>query len=281
MTKIKLEDVTQEQWDQIEKLKIQWIEDQTKQYSDEHCQALVNEMYERLSLKPPKFIKVQSPIQIIERLRELFPDKKTIEKPYIGLWHRAYTGWYQGGKILGAKLDEDLLRFYTDWCNANSVCAAYEELCIVSDNPIEIKWNDGVLHNESGPSVLWKDGFALWSINGVAVDEQIVMAPETQTLEQIEKEGNADVKSIRIERYGWVKYIAESQAQLIDENEDVIAGGSIEQLYQLGDGTKRFIVNCPTGKIPCLGVPNNIQTCAQAQEYLYPFKTTGTRLFRT
>jgi len=56
-------------------------------------------------------------------------------------------------------------------------------------------------------SCCFADGWGFWNIHGVPVDEQIVMRPETQTIEQIQNEPNAEVKKIRIQRYGEKKYL--------------------------------------------------------------------------
>jgi hypothetical protein len=130
--------------------------------------------------------------------------------------------------------------------------------------------NNGVLvaHNETGPSHLWADGFAIWAIHGVLVDSQIVLAPETQTLEQIERETNEEVRRVRIERYGWLRYLKESQAQVVDQrvNERDLQE---EMLCRLQDGRQRFVCRDPsTERQYALGVPREITTCEQAQAWL-------------
>ena len=57
-------------------------------------------------------------------------------------------------------------------------------------------------HNEDGPVLKYRNKpWALYYIHGFQVDKQIVEAPQTQTVEQIEKEGNQEIKRIRIERF--------------------------------------------------------------------------------
>ena len=63
------------------------------------------------------------------------------------------------------------------------------------------------LHCDSGAALSYPDGWNLWVIDGMTVDEQIVMQPETQATTQIDSDNNADRRSIRISRFGWPRYL--------------------------------------------------------------------------
>lgn len=186
----------------------------------------------------------------------------------VGVFWRAWSGWYAGAKILGVKFDEDKLDLFTRWNDIANTWCAHNGLCVVSQNPIECHWLDGELHNESGPSVLWSDGYALWTIRGVTVDEQIVMRPETQTIEQIREEENEEVKRIRIERYGWEKFIKEVEAKVIDRRTNDV-DGTREALFSLPDGIRTFVGRCrSTGRVYFLEVGPEVETCEGAQVWL-------------
>jgi dissimilatory sulfite reductase (desulfoviridin) alpha/beta subunit len=73
-------------------------------------------------------------------------------------------------------------------------------------------------------SCRFADNWGIGQLTGVEVDEQIVMSPETQTVKQIRKEENEEVKRIRIDRYGWNKYFEEINAKTIDERDNDIEG---------------------------------------------------------
>ena len=104
-------------------------------------------------------------------------------------------------------------------------------------------------------------------INGVLVDEQIVMRPETQTVEQISKEENAEIKRIRAERYGWNRYLSGINAERIDKRRNDIEG-TREYLYS-ADDMKILLCVCPsTAKVFSLEVDGSVTTCEQAQNYL-------------
>ena len=151
--------------------------------------------------------------------------------------------------------------------------------CVVLPKPTSISWNvtgktDDIfqfdvyeLHNESGPSVVHAL-INLWHIHNIKVDEQIVMAPETQTIHQIESEESNDVRSIRIERFGWHNYIQASNADELDGRFNHVEG-TREALYNTTLG-RRFIATCPSGngRIVSLSVPDAIMTCEQACNWL-------------
>src|SRR5690606_18680349 len=142
----------------------------------------------------------------------------------------------------------------------------HEEFCIVSDFPDRICLDENnVPHSEDGPSHRWRDGWALYHVHGVRVDEQIVMRPETQTLEQIENEDNQERKRVRIERFGWTRYLEESGAEIVHQERND-RDAQFEKLYRLGDGQQRFVCIDPsTSRKYALGCPRDLKTCEEAR----------------
>lgn len=85
----------------------------------------------------------------------------------------------------------------------------YENIVFVSRKPIEIHLNEeGDLHCLTGPALLYKDGFALYEVNGVTVPEDIILHPESITADRIDNEENAEVRRVMVELYGEDKYIS-------------------------------------------------------------------------
>ena len=142
-------------------------------------------------------------------------------------------------------------------------------MCFVSERHNILNRNaDGRLHNETGMALAYPDGWGVWALDGVRVDEQIVMRPETQTLAQIDSESNEEVRRLRIERFGWPRYIAESNADCIHSRRNDIDGTS-EALVRLKDGSVRLLCACrSTGRVYAVGVPREVATCEQAQNWM-------------
>jgi len=198
------------------------------------------------------------------------------------------TGWqfcHQGGNmwaphdcyitafrdVLGLRLPEyEKYHFSEEAALYGGFRVVLPELCVVSDFPdilrVDSQWRPNC---GDGPSHRWSDGWELWHLDGIQADEQLVLRPKTQTLQQIDGELNEDRKAIRIERYGWPEYLGASGAQLVDERQNFVEG-TREALYRQRSGHLRLVVTCPTGRHPyALRVgDNHIVTCEQAQNWL-------------
>jgi hypothetical protein len=180
---------------------------------------------------------------------------------------RTYAAYYaicQKYDLLKPSKEIDL---FTRFVNAIHTVFIDAENPIIVRSPVRIVHNDTFISNDTGPSFQYKDGLTLWIIDDLVVDEQLIMRPETQTIKQIEAEENADIRSIRISRYTWLRYLREIGAETIDYNENAVEG-TIEALYVLSDKSKRLVVTCPTGRPFAMGVPQEIVNCQQARTWL-------------
>jgi len=96
---------------------------------------------------------------------------------------------------------------------------AYENVAVLTDRPVALHRDpEHRLHNPKGMAVEYADGFGIWAINGVRVTEQIVIQPETLTVEQITGERNAEIRRVMRQQYGYDKYLAGVGAELIDDD---------------------------------------------------------------
>lgn len=154
-------------------------------------------------------------------------------------------------------------------CRSANWALPYSKICWVSERHNIVKVDtDGRLHCPDGPALAYPDGWSRWYINGVAVDEQIVMRPETQTIEQIHGDDNTERRRVRIERYGWERYLDTSGSVKVharwnerDQQQEI--------LYKTPDGRKRIKVSDPsTGRKYVLGVPAEINDCQAAQDWM-------------
>ena len=75
------------------------------------------------------------------------------------------------------------------------------------------------LHCENGPAVTWPDGERHWFWHGVRVPRLVVEQPARITPGAIVDERNAEVRRVMIERFGWERFDAAVQAEVIDHDE--------------------------------------------------------------
>lgn len=186
-------------------------------------------------------------------------------------WFRPSAGWLENGKIAGATgFDEDKFEMFVNWAWEVSACDIHEGVIFVSQSPKEVHWDiGGRLHNDSGPSVLFRDGFAVHSLFGMRIpDSRIVECPETMTLEEIDAIDNNDIRGIAIERWGTMKYLETKGVRVIDRRQNAIEG-TLETLLEDTAGRRFLYPTCPSGK-PCppLGVPATVKTCEEAARWL-------------
>jgi hypothetical protein len=73
------------------------------------------------------------------------------------------------------------------------------------------------LHRTDGPAMAWPDGWALHGVHGRRVAGWIIDHPERITVRNIESEGNAELRRLMIERYGWPRYISDCGAKVVDQ----------------------------------------------------------------
>ena len=112
---------------------------------------------------------------------------------------------------------------------------------MVCDRPSEIHleqvrprgWNSHQLHNENGPAIAWRDGWAIYSVHGVRIPAWVIEQPERITPEAILAESNAEVRRVMIDKYGWDRFADHRGMELIDTCDDPGNPDSMILLYDL------------------------------------------------
>ncbi len=145
----------------------------------------------------------------------------------------------------------------------------YQEICYIAERPTQLHLNsNNQLHHDNKPAITWKDDYKIYAINGVIVPEQVVLTPHTQTITQIRTEPNAEVKRIRIERFGWQQYLTQIKATVLDQQENHIET-TTEALMQTPEGETILVCSCPsTAKVFSLETESKITSCDEAQDWL-------------
>ena len=264
MAKAKKDSFTPEEEALIPVFFDKYIKQQTEQASVEDITEAVNTVWADMDQPPPEIKIMDSPVAC----KKDCPDLNAFASPYWSIWFNSYSAMYDFANTIGMEMNQEKLRKFLLWTRCCPYVLFKDDFVYVSRKPIKLEFNDaGQLSCEDGPACEYADGWKIWSINDVAVTEQIVMKPETLTLKQIKNEENAEIKRLMIERYGFELYLAEVDAKLLDRRTNDIEGTK-ELLYEAED--MRFLLCiCPsTGKEFCLECRDDINTCAEAQDYL-------------
>ena len=95
---------------------------------------------------------------------------------------------------------------------------------------------NNVLHNESGPAVLYADGLAVYSLNGIRVPQWLVDTPAEKIDPKLAlTETNADVQREIIRKIGAEKMLQASNAKILSEEKDPNTGYTYK-LYDMSIG---------------------------------------------
>ena len=153
------------------------------------------------------------------------------------------------------------------WDNIGQSCGwwyPFENIVLVSDHPLEIHKNiQGQLHADGKPALLFRDGYCLWMLNGVAVPRDYVLTPaEKMNADLILKEKNAQVKMELIKKIGYERILKDLHADKLDTWREY----ELLKIERNIDVEPIVLVKmaCPsTGAFYALRVPPQTKTCRE------------------
>lgn len=280
--------------------------------TDKSCVEEINLFYKELGEKEPHYIWVEGPddalITISALSTELPKDLadwsdreidsgETLSRDLINAYAKATKTQYfsaifgngnaywvlylKFGEHIGVKYDEANLRLLNIWDSLIRKCGwfyPFKNLCVVCDRPQVCLFDDNrELHCDNGPAIEFASGFKMYSLHGVEVPEFVVMNPESITMDHIEKEGNAEIRRIMIDRMGVSKYLEECKAELVDGDMTFVANQNDDRyvpraLMKDKEGRK-FLVGTDgsTSRVYYMQVPEECNTCAEAASNLAGF----------
>ncbi len=179
---------------------------------------------------------------------------------------RDVMGW-ENETLNAFKIDEDLMKSCggTWW---------HENVLAISDRPHTIKRdNEGRLHCETGPSIAYRDGWAMHHWHGVAIPEEWVTDRKSLTPEKALTWQNVEQRRCACEILGWASILAQLKAKSIDKDGDPEIGELVEVTLP-ESGKERFLrVLCGTGREFALPVPRDMKTALQAQAWTWALDT--------
>lgn len=148
--------------------------------------------------------------------------------------------------------------------------SCYDTLAVVQDRPVHIKMDeDNRLHSETGPAILYADGFAVYAWHGVRVPSNWIENKSSLTPKMALTWENMEQRRAACEILGWVHILNELNATVIDQDEDPQIGTLLE--VDIPDiGREKFLkVLCGTGREFALPVPPDMKTALQSNAWTY------------
>src|SRR3990167_223194 len=157
--------------------------------------------------------------QSVEQSVRLYPLAHA--NPYDGCaWASGYYAYYDFFERIGittkeqVKLKELTLTGTWDFL-------WYKDLCVVTCRPSKIHKNKrGQLHCSNGPAAQWPSGEVYWFLNGISVNEKIVLHPEKLTKNEILGEKNVDVRREMLRQIGMERFCALTKPKVLDKQGD-------------------------------------------------------------
>lgn len=96
----------------------------------------------------------------------------------------------------------------------------YERLVILSERPSDLHRDEpGRLHRGDGPALAYPDGFSLHAWRGMPIPHDFVQSLTGLTHERISSEGNAELRRVMLEVFGYDRYLAETGAKPLHRDE--------------------------------------------------------------
>lgn len=245
----------------------------------EEAKKHVNMAYKIADLEPPsQFFLVDSPWACALKLMELGIGKDSpiecLNAQAFGCHDANWLGFYEFFKIECGIKEANKLDGLMGLASDCGWWAPLSDICILQHKPSKIHITQaGLLHNDSGPSILYRDGWKVWSIQGVRVNEKIVMHPETLTLDEINGEKNAEIRRIMIERFGTSRYLEESKAEILDADYEGAKRGSAPRCLIKDKNNQKWMyaTDGSTSRGYYIPVQEDAENCSQAHSAIAGF----------
>ena len=125
--------------------------------------------------------------------------------------------------------------------------APYKDICLIQHRPKEIHLNeDNQLHKDGGPALSYRDGFSVWSLNGVTVPQWLAETREEdidpRRLLEID---NVQVRAEFVRKVGIERVCYSLKAKCVDKRD-----GYELLMLDLGDGRRRPYLRMQNPSVP-------------------------------
>lgn len=299
-----IEELTDEQWQQVDEAFEEWLAHglSTEPADRGRAEKAIDDLYKAADLTPPRYVWAEDQQQMTRALAlidlgesswqevaertvpvvvaEKWQDKWTSNAEgrssdlVRGSGQAYWVGHYSAVRdITGIEYDPEddaRLRSWANLVQSAGWWAPYEEWCMISDRPVEIKIDeDGALHCETGPAYTGRGGLKYYAWRGQEIPGEWIEDPDSITPDILFGWENVDQRAVAAEIVGWPKILQMVEAELLDQHEDPQIGSLYRaQIPGLGP-VHVHIYQCGTGRTMGDPVPRYVTTAMQAEEVSY------------
>jgi hypothetical protein len=112
----------------------------------------------------------------------------------------------------------------------------HREFVMVCEHPVAIHRDEqGRLHCEDGPAIVWPDGWGVYRVHGIDIPADVILHRETLTIERIKAERNEEKRRVMIGLYGMDRYLSDGGFEVVHEDKDECGDG--RRLFRSADMT--------------------------------------------
>lgn len=268
-----INDLTPEQKAAMPKYVEKWLKIGTcvDTMDPELAKSIVVYLYEKLLKKPvPEIVLCKSPKDAWNQVCERAGKKMDFVWPYLdGQFNVAFFAFYDFFNLECNVQYGEHWDWYKSTANIGPVFP-FENVCFVSDRPQELHFIGGEtnkqLHNDKGPSILYRDGYATYTLNGVAVPKWLVETPrEELDCKKLLTTTNAEIRREFVRKAGIEKVCKDLNAQVVDARDEYEL-----LMLDLGDGRTRpylKMINPSIGTYHIEGVHPDCKTVDDAIKF--------------
>ncbi len=144
----------------------------------------------------------------------------------------------------------------------------FRGVAVLTERPNTLNRDDqGRLHCEDGPAILYPDGWGVWAWHGTRIPKKAIEQDGWLTVERIREQENAEVRRALRELYGEARYLSESGFDLLDADfEGTQSGAAPRALIKDSEGRRFLVGNDGSKATYYMDVAEGVQTCREAHE---------------
>tara|TARA_Y100000034_G_scaffold134218_1_gene201998 strand:- start:3925 stop:4863 length:939 start_codon:yes stop_codon:yes gene_type:complete len=233
-------ELTQEQEQLLEETKKKWykIGVSTDTADRPLAEEAMAEFYTVMEQpKSPEFVWCDSPLSCLKEINTILWKKEHGDTPIpeseLTKYHQVFSwgqfdaywvSFYLFCLEIGCKFEKEHIERLQIWQKLVRACAwtwAFDTHCFISERPLKIWCNEDLdLHHDGGPSMVFRDGYGVFALNGVRVPDWLAVQPEGEIDPKlIARISNAELRREFVRKVGVERIYHKLGGETLDEQD--------------------------------------------------------------